>query len=212
MQIVEIPLDLLKEAPWNPNRMDAATLAKLKISISRFGLVENLVVRAISDDNYEILSGNHRLRLLKEMNIKTAPCLIVEVDDAKARLLAQALNHLQGEDDIGLKAVMMEKILDSLSQEEVLEILPETAGSLQSLASLNQNTVADYLQNWQESQPSRLKHLLFHLTSAQFEIVEKAITRMIPKAKSGQFGNPNSRGTALYLLCKDFLGKEAKNK
>jgi ParB family chromosome partitioning protein len=146
------------------------------------------------------------------MNMKTAPCHIVEVDDAKARLLAQALNHLQGEDDFGLKAVMMEKILGSLSQKEVLEILPETAGSLQSLASLNQNTVAHYLQNWQDSQQSRLKHLIFHLTAAQFEIVVEALTQMIPEAKSGQFGNPNSRGTALYLLCKEFLRKEIKNK
>jgi ParB family transcriptional regulator, chromosome partitioning protein len=212
VQIVDIPLNLLKEAPWNPNRMDAAMLAKLKRSISRFGLVENLVVRTFEDDTFEVLSGNHRLRLLREMGMNTAPCQIVEVDDAKASVLAQALNNLQGEDDIGLKAELMKKILASLSQEEVLEILPETAGSLQSLASLNKNTIAEYLQNWQSSQQLRLKHLLFHLTAAQFEIVEEAIVRMIPEAKSGRFSNPNSRGTALYLLCKRFLEKETETK
>ena len=103
----------------------------------------------------------------------------------------------------------MKKIFDSLSQEEVLEILPETAVSLQSLAKLNKDTMAEYLQKWQESQEARLKHLLFHLTASQFEIVEEAITRKMPEAKSGQFSNPNSRGTALYLLCKRFLEKEA---
>jgi ParB family transcriptional regulator, chromosome partitioning protein len=209
MQITDIPLDLLKEASWNPNRMDAAMLARLKLSISRFGLVENLVVRPIGDGNYEILSGNHRLKLLREMRTPTAPCLIVELDDVKARVLAQALNRLEGEDDIGLKAELLKKVLDSLSQDEVLEMLPETASSLESLVFLSKDTMAEYLQQWQESQKSRLKHFVFHLTPNQFEIVEEAIVRMLPEAKSGQFGNPNLRGTALFLVCKRFLEKGA---
>ncbi len=212
MQIVDIPVSQLKEASWNPNRMDAVMMTRLKTSITRFGLVENLVVRTLGDGTYEVLSGNHRLKLIKEMNIKTAPCQIVDLDDIKARILAQAINNLHGEDDIGVKAELMKKVLESLSQSEVLDILPETSNSLHALATLDQHTVAEYLQNWQEAQKMRLKHLMFHLTSSQFEIVEEAIERMVPKAKCGQFSNPNSRGTALYLLCKEFLDKEEETK
>jgi len=45
MEIINLPLDQLCEAPWNPNRMEEEMLSKLRRSISRYGLVENLVVR-----------------------------------------------------------------------------------------------------------------------------------------------------------------------
>ena len=70
----------------------------LRSSISKYGLVQNLVVRRIGD-KYEVLSGNQRLKLLREFNVKIVPGVIVDLDDAHARLLAQALNHIHGDDD-----------------------------------------------------------------------------------------------------------------
>ena len=88
MKIVELPIEALKEALWNVNQVDDSMMQRLRTSIGKYGLVQNLVVRKIGND-YEVLSGNHRLRLLHEMLIKTVPCVVVDVDDAHARLLAQ---------------------------------------------------------------------------------------------------------------------------
>jgi hypothetical protein len=38
--------------------------------------------------------------------------------------------------------------------------------------------------------------------------VEAALNRLLPKAKTGQFNNPNPRSNALFLLCQSFLEKE----
>ncbi len=57
MEVVEIELDRLREASWNANGMDAAMLDRLKESISRYGFLENLVVRPICPDAFEVLSG-----------------------------------------------------------------------------------------------------------------------------------------------------------
>ena len=67
MQVVDLPLEQLQEARWNPNQMDEATLARLRESLSRYGLVQNLVVRAINRGQYEVLSGNQRLQILREL-------------------------------------------------------------------------------------------------------------------------------------------------
>ena len=96
MKVVELPIEHLREAEWNPNIMDEAMLGRLKESIGRFGMVQNLVARAMGDGTYEVLSGNQRLRVLREMGIMSVPCVLVKVDDARARLLAQALNRVQG--------------------------------------------------------------------------------------------------------------------
>ena len=61
--------------------------------------------------------------------------------------------------------------------------------------------MASHLLAWQEAQKARLKHLQFQLTAVQLDVVEEALARLIPEAKSASSDSPNMRGTALYLLC-----------
>ena len=204
MNVHDLPFAQLSSAPWNPNRMSAVTLQKLRTSVGRFGLVARLVVRPVAD-GFEVLSGNQRFQVLQQMGVATAPCVIVTVDDTHARLLAQALNRLAGEDDPGLKAELIQQVLVELSADEVISVLPETAESLRSMASLGQETIAARLQAWQAAQSARLRHFQAQLTDAQLDVVNEVMERFLPQAKETRGGNPNARGRALYLLCKWFL-------
>jgi ParB family chromosome partitioning protein len=66
-------------------------LAKVRRSIVEFGVIENLVARPHPElpGKFEVLSGNHRLRVLRELGHETAPVVVVELGDTEARLLAQ---------------------------------------------------------------------------------------------------------------------------
>ena len=208
MQVCDLPLALLHEAPWNPNKMGPDLLAKLQRSIEDYGVVENLIVRP-SGKGYEVLSGNQRLRVCREMGLQTAPCLVINLDDSHARLLAQALNRTRGEDDLGLKAMLMRSVLENIPEEEVLALLPESGASLQALASLGQEDLAAQMQAWERAQAARLRHFAVQLTDAQLETVEEALASFMPQAK-GVGGNPNARGSALYLLCQRYLELERR--
>ena len=197
-----MPIDQIDEAAWNPNQMDEVMRSRLRRSIQRFGLVVPLVVRPFGDDYYETIGGAQRLVALRELGINPVPCVVVNADDANARLLSQALNRIQGQDDLGLQAELIR---------EVLQLLPETAQSLQALSFLGQEAMADYLKNWQQAQSARLKHLQFQLTSIQLAVVEEALTQALPQAKEEQGDSPNARGTALYLLCKTYLEHKGKS-
>lgn len=204
MRIVNLPLEQLKEAPWNPNAMTPEIYAKLRESVKRFGVVANLVVRPLGDA-YEVISGNQRLQVYRELGMDVAPCVLVKLDDARARLLAQVLNRTHGEDDLGLKAELLQEILSSLDQEEVLNVLPETPESLSVLSGLGQEDIARHLQVWQQAQKARLRHLTFQLTTDQSTVVQRALG-LAKKISSFQGDeNPNDRGNALYQLCESYL-------
>jgi ParB family chromosome partitioning protein len=210
MEIVELPIEVLKEASWNVNQPNEAMLQRLRSSIQQFGFVQNLVVRHLGD-GYEVLSGNQRLKLLREFNIAKVPCVIVNLDDAHARLFAQALNHIHGDDDLGLRAELIREVLKTIPEQEVLTVLPDTMVGLKGMATLGQGAVAGYLQNWEKARAIRLRNLLFKLTPEQLPIIETAIEQLLPEARRQQGVSPNSRGTALYLICKSYLEKETQD-
>jgi ParB family chromosome partitioning protein len=206
IELVYLPLERLQGAPWNPNRMDEAMRERLRGSLERYGLVQNLVVRPLGSDRYEVLSGNQRLQVLKESGAyQSIPCMVVKLGDPQAKLLSQALNRVQGEDDLGLRAQLLREILEQQSQSEVLKLLPETAESLQAFASLGQQDLAGYLLSYEQSQGARLKHLTFQSTPAQLAVIEEALARVMPQVSKNGGDNPNPRGNALYLLCKGYL-------
>ncbi|MBI4235735.1 MAG: ParB N-terminal domain-containing protein [Chloroflexi bacterium] len=205
MWVVDLPLGTITPAPWNPNVLDPAMLARLRRSIERFGPVAPLVVREVGPGAYETVGGAPRLRVLQELGYEAASCVVVQADDAQARLLAQALNRLHGEDDLGLRAQLVREVLERLPEEEVLALLPETAESLASFVSPGQEDLAAHLETWQRAQAARLRHFTAQLTPPQLEVVEEALARFLAEVSAGDEGNPNRRGLALYRLCRSYL-------
>ena len=207
MEIVDLPIDSIIASQWNPNEMDWDMLSHLRHSVQRFDLVVPLVVRNAGDNRYETIGGAQRLSILKELCHSEAPCVVGQADDSEARLLGQTLNHVAGSDNLGLRAEVMREILEYKSPEEVLALLPETAESLQALTAIGEQSIAQALKQWEQTQKARLRHLTFQLTDAQLEVVEEVLKRLLPLAAGNDRG-PNQRGVALYLLCLGYLDRE----
>jgi ParB family transcriptional regulator, chromosome partitioning protein len=210
MRTIELPIEVLGDAPWNANVMDAKAMQRLKESITRYGLLQPLVVRLVAKSKYEVLSGNQRLKILREKHFTKIPCVVVDLADPEAMLLAQALNGIHGEDDLVLKGTMLKQILASIPREKVLSLLPETVESLTALATIGQSDLAKHLQAWRQAQSARLKHMQLQFSNEQLETVEQALDMVMAKAKDSNSGNPNIRGTAMYLLAKYYLERKKR--
>jgi ParB family chromosome partitioning protein len=202
-----IAIEHLTPADWNPNMMDVGMRDRLRRSLERFGLVLPLVVRPVGELQYEVIGGNHRLEAMSEAGHEKVPCVVVQADDTEARLLAQALNNIEGDDDIGLKGELFREVLEVLSPSDVSKLLPESADSLRGLSTLGQADMAASLRAWDMARSARLRHMTFQLSNEQVLLVEKALKRAMPTASKGM-GNPNSRGNALYQISQEYLAEE----
>lgn len=126
LKVKQIAVDELHNAPWNANRVPDDVLDKVRRSIAEFGVVENLVARPRPQGGYEVISGNHRLGIYREMGLTKAPVHVLEVDDAHARVLAQTLNRTRGQDDAEAYAQLLTDVLADMDMAEVLSFLPES--------------------------------------------------------------------------------------
>ena len=206
MQVIRIPIGAISASNWNANEMDSDMKARLRRSIEHFGLVVPLVVRAMGDRRYETVGGAHRLEVLREMGVESAACVVVDVDDADARLLSQCLNRLQGEDNLGLRAELIRRVLEDKPMSVIISLLPDSVENLEALSKLGEADLAGSLRRWQAEQMARLRHMTFQLVPSQIEVVEEAIERFrVGVTPDG--ASPSRRGTALYRLCLDYLSR-----
>ena len=73
-------------------------LEQMKASISRKGILSPIIARQIEDDKYEIIAGHNRVKCARELDIKTVPTMIVDVDDDNAKLIMLETNLCQRDD------------------------------------------------------------------------------------------------------------------
>ena len=208
MQVIELSVDAIDAPNWNPNEMDPAMRYRLRRSLERFGNLGVLVVRTIGDHQYETVGGAQRFAALRELGFESVPCVVVAADDNEARLLAQALNHVVGSDNFGRRAASLRHILETVSQAEVLSLLPETAESLQALSALTPSSLADHMRNWEENRAVRLKHVTLQLAAEQLPEVEEALA-IAAEQTSPDDSNPNRRGNAFHHICMAYLERRS---
>ena len=84
--------------PYQPRvEFDPKSLDELKHSILQNGLIQPITVRRGSHDNYELISGERRLRACIDIGHKTIPAYIIQVDSKEAMVALALIENIQRE-------------------------------------------------------------------------------------------------------------------
>lgn len=96
--IIQVPLDLIDSAPWQPRRrVSEQSLQELADSIREQGILQPLIVRRREHGRYELIAGERRYRAARMVGITEAPVITIDADDRRALELA-LIENLQRED------------------------------------------------------------------------------------------------------------------
>jgi ParB-like chromosome segregation protein Spo0J len=99
MEVIQVPINKLKPAEYNPRQMTEKQAEDLRESIRRFGMVDPLIVNKAKGRKNVIIGGHQRYNIALEMGITELPCVYVNLDEEKERELNLRLNKNLGEWD-----------------------------------------------------------------------------------------------------------------
>ena len=123
---------------------DETALNELADSISRHGLLQPIIVRPLSNGNYQIIAGERRWRACRIAGLEEVPVIVKELDD-KAFMEIALIENLQREDLNAVEEAMGYKTLMEqygLTQEQVSETVGKSRSAVANalrLLGLNEN-------------------------------------------------------------------------
>ncbi len=96
--LVKIPVENIKPNPYQPRtEFDEEALQELKMSILENGLIQPITVRRTGQNQYELISGERRLRACKDIGYKDIPSYIIKVETKEAMLALSLIENIQRE-------------------------------------------------------------------------------------------------------------------
>ena len=120
--VMLLPQSLIKPNPNQPRtHFDYDDLEGLAQSIRANGIIQPLTVRRTENGEYELISGERRLRAARMIGMTKVPAIIADVDEEQSTLLS-VLENLQRQDlSFFEEALALDKLLTvyGMSQEEI---------------------------------------------------------------------------------------------
>lgn len=122
-QILFISLESIKANPYQPRKdFDSSELNDLTESIKQKGVIQAITVRRLDDGNYELISGERRLRASKLAGIDKIPAFVLDVSSKEDLLEIALIENIQRADLNAIEvAEGYKRLIDecSLKQDEV---------------------------------------------------------------------------------------------
>ena len=96
--LAKIAVDFISPNPFQPRiNFDKASLEELKKSIIANGLIQPITVRRIAGNQYQLVSGERRLRAYSDIGYKEIPAYIIKVDSDEIMLALALIENIQRE-------------------------------------------------------------------------------------------------------------------
>jgi len=135
----KLPVDLIQRGQYQPRRdIEPEALEELAESIKAQGVMQPIVVREISPQQYEIIAGERRWRATQLAGLDTIPALVRELNDETALAMA-LIENIQREDLNSMEeAIALHRLQTEfeLTQQEVATAVGKSRSSVANFLRL----------------------------------------------------------------------------
>jgi len=207
MEITLIELNRIAPNNYNPNVVSEDILAKLRAEIAQKGLCEPIIVRK-SGNGYEVVDGEHRWQVCKDLGWPEIPCIIQDYTDTEAKIKTLQLNYMRGSAVPIKLASLIHDLSKEIKLEDLAKMLPyEEPQMLNNLELLKLpedfgKTVEEQARKEAEELPSVISFVVY---KKQLEVIDEAIKLALEKIPKEA---KNLKAMALEYICAEFIAAQ----
>lgn len=179
----QLPIEMIQPGKYQPRKNFAAeSLQELANSIQAQGIIQPLIVRAINNNQYELIAGERRWRAAQLAGLQQIPVIIRAVSDEAAMAMA-LIENIQREDLNPLEeATALQRLIAEfgMTQEEAATAVGKARSTVTNLLRLLQlNFDVKILLEQGLLELGHAKILLSLTGSAQSEIAKTIVSKKL---------------------------------
>ena len=134
----EIELSKLVGAPWNYKKDFEYLEEKLINNIKKNGIIENIIVREIEGDKFEVVNGNHRLKACVKIGLKKIMCCnLGNIKLRVAKRIAIETNETKFPNDKSKLGDILSDLLDGFGLDDIVATTPWSRDEIEKLAKVD---------------------------------------------------------------------------
>ena len=136
--ISDIPIKNIEVNPFQPRTsFDEEALNELVMSVEEHGIIQPITIRRTTDNNYQLITGERRMKAAQKAGLKRIPAYIREAGDENMLELA-LVENIQRED--------LDAIEVAISYQRLIEEFSLTQEGLGGRVGKKRATIANYLR------------------------------------------------------------------
>ncbi|MDA9569423.1 ParB/RepB/Spo0J family partition protein [Flavobacteriaceae bacterium] len=136
--IIDLPLENITNNPFQPRtHFNEETLKELSVSIKELGVIQPITVRKIKVNQYELVSGERRLRASKLAGLDRIPSYVRLANDQESLEMA-LVENIQRQD--------LDPIEIGLSYRRLIDEIKLTQDQLSERVGKKRSTIANYMR------------------------------------------------------------------
>lgn len=137
-EVIKLPIDQIVPNRFQPRTIfDDEKIEELSRTIHTHGVIQPIVVRKTSENQYEIIAGERRYRAMKKLQWTEVPAIIRNLTDKETASIA-LIENLQREE--------LTAIEEAVAYQKLLELHELTQEALAQRLGKGQSTVANKLR------------------------------------------------------------------
>jgi hypothetical protein len=141
----KIDLEKIKFDKTNPNVVSEQQMKGLQRAVKKFGFL----VPVVLNQKYQILDGEHRVRIYQKLGMKQIPAYIINVDKLDGKILRQVMNKLKGQHDPIKDSTEFQVLFKNDKLEDLAKLLAmQPKRFIESLDIAQQATIPE--DEWQD--------------------------------------------------------------
>lgn len=136
----ELPITSINPNPHQPRKyFKENEIQELTESIIQTGVLQPIIVRELSPNNYEIIAGERRWRAAQKAGLQKIPVIIKQLNDTHAYIVALAENIQRADLNPMEEAEGYQLLVDkmNLTQEDISEMLGKSRSHVANTLRLN---------------------------------------------------------------------------